>query len=233
MSEILKRHEYSKIFGDMPENEFERFVKDIRENGLIHDIYTHEDKIIDGWHRYKACNLAGIRPRFRPMPSKDPLKFVMSINLFRCHLTGPQQAQALFKIQKHVSPTDDTPADKKFFRGYGNGKYTFRNVREIVNVKEKKETDAEFIKRLQAENKELHQKLRQRELITHQKLSQIESYQNTVSSNGVALEKKLMLFQEEISTLKQLNDDLTTELKKEQELRVRLEMQFQRCQPQI
>ena len=50
--------------GDMRDD----LVGDIRKNGLLTSITLHEEKILDGRNRYRACQAAGIQPHFERLP---------------------------------------------------------------------------------------------------------------------------------------------------------------------
>jgi hypothetical protein len=76
----------------MTSEAFGSLVADIKNNGLIEPIVLFEGKIIDGRHRYEACRLAGIEPRFAEYTGDDPLQFVRSLNVHRRHLSESQAA---------------------------------------------------------------------------------------------------------------------------------------------
>lgn len=97
MSEEAKKeyHEVVHLFPKMNEEEFAQLCEDIKLNGLLEPIWTEPGtgKIIDGRHRYEACQKLGIKPKFREYRGPAPLvEFVMSINLRRRHLSPSQCA---------------------------------------------------------------------------------------------------------------------------------------------
>jgi N6-adenosine-specific RNA methylase IME4 len=57
-----------------------------------------DGKILDGRNRYHACRHARIQPIFKPYRGKDPLAFVISMNLKRRHLNESQRAMVASKI---------------------------------------------------------------------------------------------------------------------------------------
>ncbi len=93
--QILKRHPLSAAFPDMPEDEFAALVEDIRQNGLLQPVVTHDGMVLDGWHRYRASIEAGVEPAFDEFDGSDPVAFVLSLNMHRRHLTGSQRAAAV------------------------------------------------------------------------------------------------------------------------------------------
>jgi DNA-binding transcriptional regulator YhcF (GntR family) len=75
--------------------DFSELVNDIRENGVQQSITVFEDMVLDGWHRYLACQQIGCECPSAPFTGKDPVRFVLSLNLNRRHLTGSQKAEAV------------------------------------------------------------------------------------------------------------------------------------------
>ncbi len=138
-------HPYAEIFPMMQRDEFDRLVADIKDNGLIEDIVTHDNKILDGRNRYRACIEAGIAPRFRDFGGPgSPLSFVMSVNLNRRHMNTSQRALAAAKAkplfeeeararQGHGRTAPGKPLSADLREALGTGKSSERAA-ELFNV---------------------------------------------------------------------------------------------------
>ena len=103
MAERLERHPLSAIWGDMPEGEYRQFVESIRDTKETYNkfiIWTYEGKVLDGWHRYKACEELGIPAPTLPYNGQDPAGFVIRANGLRRHLTPGQRADAIVSCVK-------------------------------------------------------------------------------------------------------------------------------------
>ena len=89
------RHEYSGVFGDMSEDEFNDLIQSMKVNGYLEQfpIVLLNGEILDGHHRYQAAKIAGVEPKFINYDGKDPIAFVKSANADRRHLTNNQRAQ--------------------------------------------------------------------------------------------------------------------------------------------
>jgi N6-adenosine-specific RNA methylase IME4/anti-sigma28 factor (negative regulator of flagellin synthesis) len=96
----MEFHEAADIFPLMQGEEFENLVADVKRNGLLDDIVVHNDgAILDGRNRYRACEEAGIEPRFRQwIGSGSAIDFVVSANLHRRHLNESQRAMVAERI---------------------------------------------------------------------------------------------------------------------------------------
>lgn len=98
--QAITNHRYANIFPMMNEDDFNRLMEDVRENGLQEPIWLYEGKILDGRNRYKACQELGIAPELRKYQGGDPLKFVMSLNLARRHLNSSQCAFVALEVKR-------------------------------------------------------------------------------------------------------------------------------------
>jgi ParB-like nuclease domain len=87
-------HELALVFPPMTEPEFAALREDIREHGQNEPITLYEGKILDGIHRYRACQQLGREPRivrFEGNP-RAAAQLVLGRNFHRRHLTTSQRA---------------------------------------------------------------------------------------------------------------------------------------------
>jgi N6-adenosine-specific RNA methylase IME4/ParB-like chromosome segregation protein Spo0J len=80
--------------------EFDRLVADIAEHGLLNPITVHDDQILDGRNRERACRAAGVEPVYAPFTGDDPAAFVLSQNLARRHLGPSERAMVAARMAK-------------------------------------------------------------------------------------------------------------------------------------
>lgn len=87
-------HPAAKMFPLMTGTELHELSDDIRENGLIEPVVTHEKTILDGRNRLQACAMAGVKPRFEEWDGSggSPTLYVIAKNLHRRQLTIGQRA---------------------------------------------------------------------------------------------------------------------------------------------
>jgi hypothetical protein len=100
MSEPLKFHPLADIFPLMRGPEFDDLVADIRTHGLIESIVIYEGKVLDGRNRYRACEEAGVWPKFEDYTGNTPAAYVISANIRRRHLTAEQRHDLIAKLVK-------------------------------------------------------------------------------------------------------------------------------------
>jgi hypothetical protein len=86
-------HPAAALFPLMKGPEFGLLVEDIDEHGLPEPILMHQGLVLDGRNRLRACEIAGVEPRFIERDGAgSPLAFVLSRNLHRRHLNESQRA---------------------------------------------------------------------------------------------------------------------------------------------
>jgi ParB-like chromosome segregation protein Spo0J len=107
MSDTLKFHPLADKFPPMEGGEFEELVADIKANGLNEPIVMHDDMILDGRNRYRACIEAGVELAYSPFTGSDPAAFVISANIRRRHLTAEQKRELIVKLIKATPEKSD------------------------------------------------------------------------------------------------------------------------------
>jgi hypothetical protein len=98
-AELLPLHPLVELFPPMEGDEFKKLVASIKANGLRDRVTVHQGLILDGRNRQRACQAAGVRCDYEPLPAgQDPLTFVIDKNLNRRHLTNSQRAMFAAKL---------------------------------------------------------------------------------------------------------------------------------------
>lgn len=110
---MLEFHPFADLFPLIEGREFDELVEDIRQNGLREKIVIFEGKILDGRNRYRALVSAGMLAESAEPFGKiaavffslhviashgDPLKWVLSKNLHRRHLSESQRAMIAARL---------------------------------------------------------------------------------------------------------------------------------------
>jgi ParB-like chromosome segregation protein Spo0J len=99
---FLPFHPLADIFPLMEGKEFDELVDDIKRRGLLFPITTFNGQIIDGRNRARACDKAGVKPRYTPFKGseKDIPRFIISANILRRHLKPNERRDLIKKILK-------------------------------------------------------------------------------------------------------------------------------------
>lgn len=97
----MKPHPISELLPAMSGDELQKLAADIKEHGLHQPVVVYEGQILDGRHRFKACEMAGVPPRFTEFKGDDAgaVAMVYSANLARRQLTKSQLAVAGAKLK--------------------------------------------------------------------------------------------------------------------------------------
>jgi len=101
----LKRHPLSACFPELADDAFGDFAADIEASGQREAIVIFEGRILDGWHRYRACQMLGKECRAKDWPGDlvTAGAYVLSKNLHRRSLTETQRALALVMVRSVVA----------------------------------------------------------------------------------------------------------------------------------
>ena len=86
------QHPLSAAFPAMDSETFRALVEDVRSHGQRDTATLCDGMVIDGWHRYKACQELSIPCRFEEFSGLDAVAFVRSKNQHRRHYQKSQQA---------------------------------------------------------------------------------------------------------------------------------------------
>lgn len=99
------RHPLSSAWGDMPADEFQALVDDIEANGQRDPITIFDGAVLDGWHRYQACERLMLNVKSAPLADEeDPISWVISKNAKRRSLSASQRAMAVAECQQWAPP---------------------------------------------------------------------------------------------------------------------------------
>jgi hypothetical protein len=90
MVHALSEHPVAKLFPTMDLPDFAALKEDIRLHGVRVPILVHGGQILDGRHRYRACQQLGITCPAIEWNGSDPWLEVQSRNLLRRHLSKDQ-----------------------------------------------------------------------------------------------------------------------------------------------
>jgi hypothetical protein len=95
-------HPIAELFPLMADEDLQALAGDIKRDGMHYPIIIYDGKVLDGRNRLKACKLAGVVPHFHLFNARedDPLRFVVSANLHRRHLTQEQKREVIAAVLK-------------------------------------------------------------------------------------------------------------------------------------
>ena len=198
----IEFHEIASMFPLMEGAEFDTLVTDIKENGLLEPIWTYEGKILDGRNRYRACQIAGVEPRFVKYKGDNPLVFVVSKNLHRRHLSESQRAVIAAKIANmpQGARTDLRPSAN--WRKVNSQ----QEAAKIFNVSER---TIQRVKAVEREAPELISEIESGKITAHKALKQIEARRReeerkklAQSGKDVKLSDRWRIYHGDIRTIK-------------------------------
>ncbi len=98
---VFSRHPLSAAYPSMPGHEIDALAADIKHHGLRHGGVLYEGMILDGWHRYRACEISGVPFRWSIFDgdSDAARALVRSANHHRRQMTDSQRAQAAEAVE--------------------------------------------------------------------------------------------------------------------------------------
>lgn len=98
-------HPVTEIFPLMEDSAYQALVEDISRHGQKEPVLVLDGQVIDGRHRFRACEHLGLEPWVREVGADegDPLALVLSLNLHRRHLTESQRAMVAGRLADMAS----------------------------------------------------------------------------------------------------------------------------------
>lgn len=76
----------------MTQASLREMADDIAAHGQQQPVILYEGQLLDGRNRLMACEMAGVEPIVREFSGDDPLRWVLSLNFHRRHLTDSQKS---------------------------------------------------------------------------------------------------------------------------------------------
>lgn len=109
----LQPHPAACMFPMMSGGEYASLVASIRRDGLHVPLVLHEGMILDGRNRYRACQEAGVAPRFVELkPGENPYRYVWIHNGERRNLEPFQRVAILMRIDRAADDYDAKRVEK-------------------------------------------------------------------------------------------------------------------------
>jgi ParB-like chromosome segregation protein Spo0J len=105
-------HPIANMFPLLEGPEFDDLVEDVRKHGQREPIVLFEKLVLDGRNRERACQKAGVEPRYHSIEFGDhdaAVAYVISANIRRRHLTAEQKRDLIVKLLK----ADPTKSDRQ------------------------------------------------------------------------------------------------------------------------
>jgi hypothetical protein len=91
-------HAIAACWPPIEEDCFAVLCASIKEHGLLLPITLHDNKVLDGCNRLRACCEIGIAPKFTVYTGSDPLGFALAANETRRHLDASQRSMVAAKL---------------------------------------------------------------------------------------------------------------------------------------
>lgn len=112
----MKFHPVCELFPEMQPGDFDALVENIKARGVQVPVLIYQGQIIDGRHRWLACDKLGIEcptNNWYPRNGESLVEFVVSLNLHRRTLTASQRAM----IAKDMLPLLEEEAKARQMAG--------------------------------------------------------------------------------------------------------------------
>jgi hypothetical protein len=146
MPKPLEPHRFAALFPELPPEELTLLARDIKARGQLEPIIVYQGLILDGRNRYRACQLAGVKPRIEEFSEKvtrgSPEDFVLSRNLRRRHLSMGQKAALALDWSEQMELNPDPEKTK----ACGRPKGTLSEAAKCIGINEQRVFEARQIR---------------------------------------------------------------------------------------
>lgn len=164
MTKRLAPHPFAALFPELPPEEMELLVRDIKQRGQLEPIILHKGLILDGRNRYRACQIAGVKPRmeeFDPKSGKgSPEDFVLSLNLRRRHLSIGQKAAVALDWSEQIGLNREPENTKALGRPRGPvaeaAKYIGINEQRVFEARQIRDANLALYREVKAGRRSLN-----------------------------------------------------------------------------
>lgn len=161
-----KIHPLADLIPSMTDEEYQALKSDIQNNGYRKEcpIILYEDKILDGRHRYKACQELGIEPKYEEYKGTEPSSFVISLNLKRRNLTKGQLAalavEFIPELEKEAEIRMKSGKSVNLTQKIGEGKHTGESAEEAAELFDTNRQYISDAKKIKKERPKLFEELK-------------------------------------------------------------------------
>jgi ParB-like nuclease domain len=189
MPNTFEPHPLATLFPELAPDELAELASDIKARGQLEPIILYKGRILDGRNRYRACQIAGVKPQTEDFDAKatkrTPEELVLSRNLRRRHLTVGQKA-AIALDWSELSPEPERNKER------GRPKGTLSKVAKKIGINEQRVFE---VRQIRGVNPSLYQDVKAGRCSLNSALAKVR-LSNETRSQGSDVEKYEPKYQE-------------------------------------
>lgn len=242
-----EQHPIGALWPDVSGTNRVEFFKDVADNGVREPAVIFEGKILDGWQRYRAAKAAGAYLPTTEYDGDDPVRFVISKNAARRHLTKIEVTKAVLKCRNwqndgrpakprhddEVSEPDRPRTNREIADEAGSSESTVRRAKEELRAEEAGDQQDDDVESAPSPKQllmmrvgALEDKVRDLEREISERDERIELLRSDVSPEASAREAKLNDLQQNIRVLRSQSQQWQQKFTDERRHRRALEKQI-------
>jgi ParB-like nuclease domain len=167
MPKPLEPHPFAALFPELPPEELSLLVRDIKERGQNKPIILYKGLILDGRNRYRACQIARVKPWIEEFNTKEakgsPEDFVLRRNLRRRHLSMGQKAAIALDWSEQFELNRESEETKAAGRPKGTVSEAAKNIgineQRVFEVRQIREANPSLYQEVRAGRRSLNSAL--------------------------------------------------------------------------